>query len=488
MSRLVHACNRPWCRRVLIACLAVGLVSLSACASWRVGQAAHTATGFASQVLCDDVFISGLPPDKAFHERILIMPGMWPVAWSLRHQVDPAKREVTVSLAGMAGSRARYRDGLGCLAAPVDEADEVFALQPPVLPTVASASPAASHEAASLPVQMDDGLQAVLARALVDAPGGPVHGTKAIIVLRDGKLVGERYAEGVGVDTPMLGFSATKSVVNALVGIMVRQGKLRLDQPAPLAGWADAANPRHAITVDQLLRQTSGLDLPQDNSGFDISSHIMFTVRDKAGTAMAGPMTSPPGTQWAYSDMNYMLLSRILRDAAGGTAADVLRFADEALFAPLGMRHASLDVDATGTPLGSAHMLASARDWARFGQLFLDDGMAGGRRILPEGWVQQSISPTATPGLQTGYGAGWWTNAVDGKVPKWQAPWGLSKAPRDTFFARGYMGQYVVVIPSRRLVLVRLSVSHHFGDDVQGTNDLVGEVLAALAAPARATN
>jgi CubicO group peptidase (beta-lactamase class C family) len=443
-----------------------------------VGQAAHTATGFASQVLCDDVFISGLQPDKAFQERVLTMPGMRPVAWALRHEVDKDKQEVTVSLAGRAASRARFRDGLGCLAAPLEEADGVWASQP-AMPSAPSPM-AAEAQTVPLPVQADEGLQAVLAKALVDEPGGPVHRTKAIVVLHDGKLVGERYADGIGVDTPMLGFSATKSVVNALIGVMVRQGRLKLDAPAPLAGWADPANPRHAITVDQLLRQTSGLDLPQDNTGFDISSHIMFTVRDKAAAAMAGPMNAQPGAHWAYSDMNYMLLSRILRDAAGGSAKDVLNFAQAELFGPVGMQHVTLDVDATGTPLGSAHMLAPARAWARFGQLFLDDGMVGTRRILPQGWVRQSMAPTTTPALQTGYGAGWWTNQVDGKVPQWGAPWGLSKAPRDAFFARGYMGQYVVVIPSRRLVIVRLSVSQHQGDDVQGTNDLVGEVLARL--------
>lgn len=454
------------------------LCGLAGCSSSRVGQAAHTATGFASQVLCDDVFVSGLNPDKAFQERVLSMPGMRPVAWTIRHQVDPAKREVKVSMAGRASSRARYRDGWGCLAAPEDEADEVLALPAP-LPGGTWPSSPPNAPVAPLPTQIDAGLQAVLANAMVDQADGPAHRTKAIVVLHEGKLIAEHYAEGFSADTPILGFSMTKSVVNALVGIMVKQGKLRVDQPAPLPAWADAGNPRHAITVDHLLRMTSGLDLPQDNSGFDISSHIMFTVRDKAGAASAGPLAATPGTHWDYSDMNYMLLSRILRDAAGGTAGAVLRFAHDELFAPLGMRHVTFDMDATGTPLGSSHMLASARDWARFGQLYLDDGMVGERRILPEGWVRQSVTPTLTPAMQTGYGAGWWTNLVPGKVPQWKAPWGLSKAPTDAFFARGYMGQHIVVIPSRRLVIVRLSVSHHFGDDTEGTNELVGDVLAA---------
>jgi CubicO group peptidase (beta-lactamase class C family) len=166
-----------------------------------------------------------------------------------------------------------------------------------------------------------------------------------------------------------------------------------------------------------------------------------------------------------------------VRDAVGGDTTSVRRFLREELFAPLGMRPASIDFDVTGTPLGSSFMLASARDWARLGQLYLDDGVApGGRRLLPEGWV----AAAARPSLATGYGAGWWTNRVAGDVPGWHVPWGLEHAPADAFFARGFMGQYVVVVPSERLVIVRLSVSKVRGDDIEETDRIVADVRAAL--------
>jgi CubicO group peptidase (beta-lactamase class C family) len=198
-------------------------------------------------------------------------------------------------------------------------------------------------------------------------------------------------------------------------------------------------------------------------------------VPDKAVAAAEASLAARPGTRWAYSDTNYVLLSRVLRDAAGGTAQDLRQFAYTQLFGPLGMRHVTIDFDTTGTPIGASHMLASARDWARFGQLYLDDGVAGGQRILPVGWVANSVTPT----LATGYGAGWWTNRVEGLVPGWTVPWGLSRAPKDAFFARGYMGQFIVVIPSERMVIVRLSISHVRGDDIEETNRLVGDILAA---------
>ncbi|HET7793923.1 MAG TPA: serine hydrolase [Rhizobacter sp.] len=451
--------------------LATAALALTSCAAWRVDRAVQTATGLTSHWLCDDVYVSGLDAATAYAERVQPQPGMGLVDWGLRWQLDPAARQVTVSVAGGFESRAVHRPGLGCVALPAGETpapaepapvfDAVQASQPPI------AGPA-------LVETTNPALAAALTRALQPDRR---HQTKAVLVLRDGRLIAERYAPGIGVDTPLLGFSMTKTTVNALVGILVRQGRLNVDAPAPVPAWADAADPRHAITVAQLLRQTSGLDLPQNNSGFDPSTQILYSVRDKAAAITAAPLAAAPGTRHAYADPNYLLLSRIVRDQAGGSAHEVLRFAQRELFGPLGMARVTLDIDATGTPVGAAHMLAPARDWARLGQLYLDDGMAGPTRILPAGWVGWSTTPT----LATGYGAGLWTNRLGAqRHPDWGVPWGLANAPADAFFARGFMGQFIVVIPSERLVIVRLSVSHTKGDDIEETDRIVGEVRAAL--------
>jgi CubicO group peptidase (beta-lactamase class C family) len=140
------------------------------------------------------------------------------------------------------------------------------------------------------------------------------------------------------------------------------------------------------------------------------------------------------------------------------------------------MEHATLEFDRTGTPLASAFVYATARDWARFGQLYLNDGMAGTRRILPPGWVSYSTRPT----LATGYGAGFWTNRVPGNVPQWGVPWGFEHAPADTYFARGAMGQYVIVIPSQRLVIIRFGNSQSRGDDIEFIDRFVDAVLKAV--------
>jgi len=345
-----------------------------------------------------------------------------------------------------------------------------------------------SHPAADLKLQpiagdkLMDGasaaLRTALDRAFAERSEPPYIRTTAVLILKNGQLVAERYAHGVGVNTPVLGFSATKSITNALLGILVRQGKLDMNQPAAFAAWADPVDSRHAITPDQLLRQTSGLDMYQDNSGFDRNTRMMYLERDMAGFAMSSRLLHPPGTQWAYADGNFILLSRLVRDAVGGTAHDVAAFAQRELFGPLGMQHAVLEFDATGTPLGSSYFLATGRDWARFGQLYLNDGMAGNQRILPPGWVKYSATQT----LDTGYGAGFWVNGVPGNAP-WGGLWGMPNVPKDAFFAMGFMGQHVVVVPSEQLVVVRLGVSHHYDGLIKGMDRLVADVIAAQAKP-----
>jgi len=439
---------------------------LGGCAAWRVDRAAQVATGFASHVLCDDVFISGQYPHTALAERVRPLSGMGLVNWGLRLQVDRPRQELRVSVAGAFESRARFDPGTGCLALPVSDGD----VAPPPVP--AAGEPAAAPDAWP-GVPAHPRLQPVLQRALQT---GPAHGTRALVVLQHGRLLDEAYAAGYSATTPVLGFSVTKSLTHALVGILVRQGRLVADAPVPVADWAAPGDPRGTVTVDQLLRHTAGLDLRQDNSGFDASSQILYTRRDKAAAVVAAELAAPPGSRWAYADTNYLLLSRLVRDAVGGQAADVQAFLQRDLFTPLGLRHTRIDLDSTGTPIGASHASATARDWARLGQLYLDDGVVGGRRLLPPGWVQSAATPT----LDTGYGAGWWTNRKSGQVPGWGVPWGLPSAPADTVFARGFMGQYIVIVPSKHLVLVRLSVSHQRGDDIEETDRIVGAVLAAL--------
>ena len=332
------------------------------------------------------------------------------------------------------------------------------------------------------PVQpTDPRLAAALDRAFAEPEQPPFRRTRAVVVMKDGRIIAERYADGFGIDTPLLGFSVTKSVTSALIGILVRQGKLALDEPAPVAAWRDPKDPRHAITVDELLRHTAGLGLGSSlqaslGAAFEPVNRMKFMEGDMAGYAESIALATPPGSAWNYHDGNYLILSRLIRDAVGGAPSDYLRFARDELFAPLGMRHVTIEFDASGTPEGSSQMLASARDWARFGQLYLDDGVAGGKRILPEGWVKYSAAPT--PDAFVGYGAGFWTNLGDSRGANYRLSEGW---PRDAFFAKGSIGQYVIIVPSQRLVIARFGRTANFPLHADGVSRLVRDVILATA-------
>jgi CubicO group peptidase (beta-lactamase class C family) len=450
---------------ILAATTALGGLALAAA---RARDVPKVATGFVASVLCSDTFVSGLDPDKSFPETAAAMPGAGLLTWAMDSRVDRSRKEVTVTLLGFGRSHSVYREGLGC---HLDHGDAVAALAPP---------PADSHPQPAL-------LPDIAGPSVVAAEPAqpPFRRTKAVVVVKDGRIVAERYADGYGIDTPILGFSATKSVTSALIGILVRQGKLTRDKPAPVAAWQSEGDPRRAITVDQLLRHTAGLALGSSLSAslgaaLEPVNRMKFMVSDMAAYAESIALETAPGEAWNYHDGNTLVLSQLIRDAAGGAPADVLRFARAELFGPLGMRRVTIEFDGAGTPEGSTQMLASARDWARFGLLYLNDGVVGGKRILPEGWVGYSAAPT--PNAWVGYGAGFWTNLGDSFGATYRIDHGW---PRDAFFAKGTIGQYVIVVPSRHLVIARFGKTPNWPLDADGVSRLVSDVVTATGGEGR---
>ncbi len=457
-------------RRIVTFTLAALAVILLAFVVW-LGTAGRPllriATGSVSRGLCDAAFVSHVDPGQVFREQHA--PMMRSIDWAIRYHVDREHREVRASVLGGFAARAVFRPGLGCLLmhddGPVPEADGFT----PML--IASAFPAGVVETA------DPAIRQAIDRAFAEPDPAHPRNTKAIVVMHDGRLIAERYAPGYGPDTPIWAHSLTKSLINALVGILVREGKLRLDQPAPVPAWRRADDPHRAVTVNQLLRMDSGLPFDETNGIISPLTRMTFLQRDMAAYAARTPLAHPPGTHWAYGNLDYVLLGRIVTHASGGSAVDAERFVRRELFAPLGMAHTVIQTDATGTLIGSGGSYGTARDFARFGQLYLDDGMVDGRRILPAGWVAYSHSQT----LDTGYGAGFWLNIKhDTRVPVWNAPWGMPQLPKDMYYARGAFGQYVVIVPSEKLVVVRMGISLDYGDD---TGDLVAAIIAALHHP-----
>jgi len=457
---------------------ALALVVAAGCSA-RTGHPARIATGYISHVVCSYVFVSGLDPAQVAEEDVAANPVFGGFHWAFSHHVDRDKREVSAWTVGGLESRAVYRDGLGCLnlnGAPAPAAPDRAELD------VEAAGVDPSGAAVVTPTS--PGLMTALDAAFAEPQGQAVRRTHAIVVVHDGRIVAERYAPGFGVDTPLHGWSATKSINNALLGIAVRQGLLRMDAPAPVTAWQGAADPRHAITPDHLLRMESGLALGDSltaslSTAWDTSARMMFNEGDMATFATSAALQVSPGARFKYANGNPAILARLVRDRVGGRVADVVRFARRELFEPLGIRHAVLETDATGTPIAGAFGFMTAREWARFGMLFLDDGVVGGRRILPEGWVGYSTTPTAN--APVGYGAGWWVNEGDSQGARFRREHGM---PADAYMALGIYGQTVVVVPSARLVIARFGTTY----DLRLAMIDICRLTAAVVADVRATS
>src|ERR1700687_3730274 len=454
----------------LVAAAVILAVLIVLCATYRPDRAIRVATGFVADTVCAKTFVSGFDPQTVFAETT-DRAGIRRLRSVLGYHLDLGGKTVDASVAGLFGSRAAFHDGFGCVL--LHGPDEPYLLKSDIDALKAPKSPPLLAEIAGAAIvePSDPGLKAALDHAFEEPATPPFRRTKAVVVVHDGTVIAERYADGVGVDTPLLGFSMTKSVVNALIGILTQQGRISPSFPAPIPEWRGATDPRREIEVEHLLRMTTGLALDETNSGFDSSSQMVYLHDDMAGFAVKAAMIAPPGTRWAYSSPTTQLLARTVREITGrhdGTLA----FAWRELFNPLGMRSVTLQFDATGTLQGSSSMLASARDWVRFGLLYLNDGMIGGRRMLHEDWVDFSAAAT----LDTDYGAGFWTNRSEHQRAKGRVKMGI---PRDAYFASGDLGQRVVVLPSQHLVIVRLGDSVDPTGDIRGLGRLVKEVIAA---------
>jgi CubicO group peptidase (beta-lactamase class C family) len=293
--------------------------------------------------------------------------------------------------------------------------------------------------------------------------------TRAVVVVSGGRLVLERYAPGFGAGTPLISWSMAKSITQALVGIAVAKGLVDIDKPMGNPRWAKH-DPRAAITWRQWMNMVDGQRFREIGvaavTKHDSALMLFGPGRlDVAAYAAALPLVHPPGQRWNYNSGGVNLMADALgRVFVPGVTAPVERRARMAevmsreLFGPLGMTTASPQFDAAGTFVGSALVYATARDYARFGLLYLRDGVWDGRRLLPPGWVD--LARTGTRAERGGrYGAGWWIEpAPGGSVGPEFASLTSKSAGQDLFYAQGFQGQLIVVVPSRDLVLVRLGL------------------------------
>src|SRR5262247_4587615 len=466
-----------WRVALTLACIGATTAGLVECE--RLALVAGVPVHFTSHQLCSATFVAGLDPTEYYDEAI--KPKLGPIRAVLRYEIDRQRQEVRTDLAGLVHSRAVHDGPFGCrILHPGSETrffqGEADDRDPPVVsppPIAGSSIVAAANEK----------LSEALDHAFAESESGPRRFTKAVVVLHRGRVVGERYAPGVTPATPLTGWSMTKSVTNALLGILVRNGKLDMHKPAPITEWSAPGDPRRSITSDQLLRMVSGIGCGQSlqtgfTTLFDADTQMEFDMADQSAFAANASLSARPGTEWRYTNCNFVLLSRMIRDAVGGDAKSVRSFIERELFAPLGFEHATLEYDSAGIPLGTIHLWASARDWARLGLLYLRDGVTeSGQRILPVGWVDDSTRLTPQSAEAYGYGAGFWTQRGNSAAARERIAVGM---PADSFMAVGSQGQYTIVIPSHDLVIVKIGWAYTPHDDHIAVERLVRETIAAL--------
>ena len=432
-----------------------------------------SAAAYKAKLLCSGLFGCQREASSLLSEDLAV-DSLAPLR-GIKTIVDREQQTVTASCLGKFRRTALYRPGLGStlvLGTSVEalrQQGKEFAAWAGDRPRPSRPLPVAHRLPPAINRQQ---LSQAVDSAFTETNPAKLKRTRAVVVVYRGKIVAERYADGFSAQTPMLGWSVAKSAVNALVGVLVQQGKLTLDARNLLPEWQNDA--RRDITLDMLLRMSSGLAF-SERYGDPLSDvmALLFQRGDGAQYAAQLPLATSPGKAFHYASGTTVLLCRIVRAALGGTLTDYFSFPRQALFDRLGMASAVLEPDAAGTFTGSSFMYATARDWAKLGLLYLQDGVwaiAGRReRILPEGWVNYSVQPSETAPF---YGAHFWRGvplsfAAEGSDPP---VW-----PADAYLGAGYQGQFVTVIPSRDLVVVRLGLSQRRNswDHPKFINDVV---------------
>lgn len=384
-------------------------------------------SGYAAKVAGSGVFVAGRSSADVIRNDL----GSFPVRLA-RVDVDITDSSVTASVWGLARRRAIYRRGLGVtlVSGEVVRVEGKELARPPVVNMDTVDWPTGDRGSDSLV----GAVQEVVGGAFGD------WGTRAVVVVYRGRIVAERYAVGFDRHTRLLGWSMTKGVLNALVGILVGQGRLDIRRPAPVDVWT--GDDRERITTEDLLRMNSGLSWWEWYAGPGDATNMLFKSANMGEYASHSTLRHVPGTVFNYSSGTANILSAIVRSKLPDSL--YYRWPYEQLFYKIGMYSMVLEPDAGGTFVGSSYGYATARDWSRFGLLYLRDGVWNGQRVLPEGWVRYTRTGK-------GYGALWWLNDGGRRYPG---------VPEDCYSCEGYEGQDIFVIPSKELVVVRLAMEH----------------------------
>lgn len=413
------------------------------------------ALGSAVKRLCSSVLVSGRSVDHVMAYE-LNNPALAAMSFSFENDL------VIGSAAGQT-VQALYRPHLGCtLLKDVSPQSLRAQFNPALFPARPDVpdEPWPMGNQVELPTELPgvdlDAINAAVELAFEDMEPEQNIDTRAVLVIHKGQIIAEKYAEPFHADMPQLGWSMTKTVTAALTGILAADGLLHIDMAANVPEWRSDADERGTITLNHLLQMNSGMQYSEVYTAGSMSDVILmlYTTGDTAAFTIDKPLRYEPGSTFYYNSGTTNIISRIQRQLFG-SYQDYFNFPQQRLFGPLGMNSVVMEPDASGSFVGSSYMYATPRDWAKIGLLYMQDGVWNGERILPEGWVEYSLTPT-TAAARGNYGAQIWLNAGAVDVPSSRPVTGL---PPNMYYLSGFEGQNVVMLPDQELIVIRMGVT-----------------------------
>lgn len=396
-------------------------------------------TAYAAKIVCSNTFIAGRDPAEVLAKDVQA-PGHPLLKYVSFEKGDDS---ITTNAFGfIAAQTAIYRPGLGCVSVPDGNVEAAKAV-------VLADIPKAEKSELEWPLgdqvskPMSEPVQALLADPELAGPD-----MRAIVVVKDGRIIGERYGEGFTDDTPLMGWSMTKTVTAALVGARIGEGKLSYDQDHLFKAWTDD---RAKIKVSDLLSMQSGLNLEESYGDVNDVTRMLFLEPDQARFVESKPLEVQPGQKFEYTTGSAVLLTRLWMDTFPDQK-EALAYPRKALFDRIGMSSAVLEPDEAGTFSGGSLMYATARDWVRFGLLLADNGQWNEEPVLPPEFMLRVSTATAlSEGVYTG-GLAW-------KAASGQRKGDTYVIPADTYWAIGHDGQSMAIVPSEHLVVLRLGLT-----------------------------
>jgi CubicO group peptidase (beta-lactamase class C family) len=397
-------------------------------------SAPGVATGIGSKLLCSSRFVSGFTAEQSFDDLVQYSP----LLDLLDVNTDENSKVVKTSFLGISTKTASYIPGLGC------SVDYPGYTQRQELKIQTSSSSNEPWPRGNKIAGLQSGMQALL-DSLVIRDNVAGLNTRALLVAHNGSILGEAYAQGADSTTPLLGWSMAKSLTSVMLGNLELRGLLNLDTSPEFSEWLK--DERSKIKITDLLTMSDGLDFSEQYNPGDDATTMLFTSPSASDFTIARPLAHEPGARFNYSSGTANVLSRIYLDVLGGPQQSYDDYKTN-IAGPLGFQNAVFEVDASGAFFGSSYLYASARDWARLGQLMVNGGAINDRGIVTQDWIDRATAPNTTEN-QKAYGYQWWLNRGNEDL-RWP------DIPDDAYAAQGNRQQNMMIVPSKNLVIVRL--------------------------------